>query len=116
MAYELEKLSHIALLFDFYGVLLTEKQKTALNLFYNEDCTLNEIAEEFATSRQAVFDLIRRSEAILEKYEKQLKIAAKHQKQQLLLDRLETKAHLMLTDKSAQKEFFGLLQTIKEGE
>ena len=116
MAQELEKLTHIALLFDFYGALLTEKQRLAISLFYNEDCTLNEIAEEFATSRQAVFDLIRRSEAILEKYEKQLNVAVKYQKRQELLDKLEAQARRMLTDNFAQKEFFELLQTIKEGE
>ncbi|MCL2678457.1 MAG: YlxM family DNA-binding protein [Clostridiales bacterium] len=65
----IEKRAHIAMLFDLYGVLLTEKQACALRLFYEEDLSLAEIAEEFTTSRQAVFDLLKRSESLLEFYE-----------------------------------------------
>ena len=53
------------MLFDFYGDLLTEKQRECYDLHYNSDLSLQEIAETTGTSRQAVWDLIRRAEATL---------------------------------------------------
>ena len=85
----LEKILGISLLSDFYGSLLTEKQRQALNLFYEEDLSLGEIAEECACSRQATHDLIKRSEALLMDYEQNLGLVAKHSQQQSLLKQAE---------------------------
>ena len=84
----LEKIIGMALLSDFYGPLLTEKQRQALLLFYGEDFSLSEIAAECACTRQAAHDLIKRSEALLVDYEQKLGLVAKHQQQQSLLDEL----------------------------
>lgn len=59
-------------LYDFYAELLTEKQRTYVELYYGYDYSLGEIADEFEISRQAVNDNIRRTEKILKKYENQL--------------------------------------------
>lgn len=53
------------MLLDFYGELLTEKQREYFDLHYNEDLSLSEIAESGGISRQAVWDIIRRAEAVL---------------------------------------------------
>ncbi len=53
------------MLFDFYGELLTEKQREYYDLHYNEDLSLYEIAEQCGVSRQAVWDIIRRAEAAM---------------------------------------------------
>ena len=57
------------MLFDFYGELLTPKQREFFDLHYNADLSLAEIAESTGTSRQAVWDIIRRAEATLRETE-----------------------------------------------
>lgn len=57
------------LLFDYYGDMLTERQKMCLDLRYNQDLSLAEIAEELGVSRQGVHDNIIRAEAHLQKME-----------------------------------------------
>lgn len=57
------------MLFDFYGELLTEKQREYYDLHYNEDLSLSEIAEQTGISRQGVWDIIKRAGQILEETE-----------------------------------------------
>lgn len=65
----MEKNVRMALLFDFYGELLTDHQRECFSLYYDENLTLSEIAENSGISRQAVRDMVSRSETILEDYE-----------------------------------------------
>ncbi len=58
-----------SLLLDFYGELLTEKQRTACELHWNEDLSLGEIAQQEGLSRQGVWDVLHRAEAALRDYE-----------------------------------------------
>ena len=58
-----------SLLLDFYGELLTEKQRSACELHWNEDLSLAEIAEQSGITRQAVGDVVRRAEETLRGYE-----------------------------------------------
>lgn len=76
----LEKLMRIAMLYDFYGALLTEKQRTYLEMHYLNDLSLSEIADEAGISRQAVHDILRRAEKILEQYESELKLVERNLK------------------------------------
>ena len=65
------------MLFDFYGDLLTEKQKEYYDLHYNSDLSLFEIAEMNGTSRQAVWDIIRRAEQTLREIENKTGLVAR---------------------------------------
>lgn len=58
-----------SLLLDFYGELLTEKQRRTCDLHWNEDLSLAEIAQAEGLSRQGVWDLLRRAETSLQSYE-----------------------------------------------
>lgn len=61
-----------ALLYDFYGELLTEHQKEIYEQFVLEDLSLSEIAQDAGISRQGVHDLVKRCNKILENYEAKL--------------------------------------------
>ncbi len=68
---------HMSALFDFYGPLLTDKQKRCLQMHLYEDFSLSEISAELGISRQAVYDTLRRSEQIMQQYEDRLGLAAR---------------------------------------
>jgi predicted DNA-binding protein YlxM (UPF0122 family) len=69
---EIERTNRMNALFDFYGSLLTDKQQKYMLLYFADDYSLGEIAEDFDVSRQAIYDNIRRTEQILTDYEKKL--------------------------------------------
>ena len=67
----------ISILLDHYGPLLTEKQLDIMSLYYNEDLSLAEISEINKTSRQSIYDLIKRCCKQLLVYEKKLELMKK---------------------------------------
>ncbi|WP_461200408.1 putative DNA-binding protein [Anoxybacillus sp. TBDG-1] len=86
----LEKTTRMNYLYDFYQSLLTPKQRNYMSLYYLDDYSLGEIAEEYEVSRQAVYDNIKRTEAMLEDYEQKLLLFQKFQQRQKLLHSLKT--------------------------
>ena len=61
-----------SVLLDYYGELLSENQRTVMDLYYNEDFSLSEIADEVCITRQGVHDALNRAEGALDEYEYQL--------------------------------------------
>ena len=78
----------LALLYDFYGPLLTDKQQRFIELYYHHDWSLGEIASHFRISRQAVYDLLRRAEAALEEYESKLHLVERFWEQRSTIEDL----------------------------
>jgi len=68
----------ISVLLDFYSALLNDKQRDFIDLYYNEDLSLAEIAEHESITRQGVRDCIKRGEQILLDAENALGLAEKH--------------------------------------
>lgn len=68
----------MCLLFDFYGDMLTEKQRELFDLYYNEDLSLSEIAEHAGITRQGVRDAIVRAEHTLRGTEEKLGLVARY--------------------------------------
>lgn len=75
-------LQRYTLLIDFYGQLLTPRQQELIAAYYLEDLSLGEIAGEDGVSRQAVHDLIKRSEAALAEFEAKLGMVAEYLQRQ----------------------------------
>ena len=77
------------LLLDCYGSLLTERQRSLLEGYYDEDLSLSELAQPLGISRQAVHDSIRRGERQLEALEAQMGIAARLKAARALFEEIE---------------------------
>lgn len=71
----------MTLLFDFYGEVLTDRQKEFYDLYYNEDLSLSEIAENYNLSRQGVRDAIVRAETTMTELEEKTGIIKRFQEQ-----------------------------------
>ena len=84
----LEQRAQLAVLYDLYGGLLTEKQQNVFDLYHQCDLSLGEIASEQNISRPAVHDLIKRTEHLLEKYEEKLHLAEREMERRDLLEQL----------------------------
>lgn len=108
----LEKTTRMNFLFDFYQALLTDKQRSYMELYYLDDHSLGEIAESYEVSRQAVYDNIRRTEAMLEEYEDKLQLLEKFQQRQRVLEQLTA----ALQQDAALEEQLALIEQLKEVE
>lgn len=107
----LSKTTQMNVLLDFYGQLLTEKQRLYLVDYYREDLSLGEIAEIHGISRQAVYDQLKRSESILLKYEERLKLVEQFHKRQ---DHLALLAQYVTTHYREDQTLNELIQRVIE--
>ncbi|MCK6129928.1 YlxM family DNA-binding protein [Parvimonas micra] len=76
----MEKIVEIAVLFDYYGKLLSDKQYNVIDQHCNEDLSLKEIAELNGISKQGISDILSRAEKKLRFYEDELKLISKLKK------------------------------------
>ncbi len=83
---------YMSMLFDYYGDLLTDKQKELFDLYYNEDLSLAEIAEHAGISRQGVRDAIVRSETVLRETEDRLGLVKKYGSYETKLEQIRQAA------------------------
>ena len=109
----------MTLLFDYYGELLSDKQKTCFDLYYNQDYSLAEIAEEVGISRQGVHDSITRAESALRAMEEKTGSIAREQRLQAALDEISRCTALLLdtedkTVKQLAQRICDAAQSIKE--
>lgn len=82
----------ISFLLDFYGDMLTEKQRDVVELYYNEDLSLAEIAGHSGITRQGVRDSIKRAESQLLEYEERLHLAARFREIESVLSAISDEA------------------------
>ena len=90
------------MLFDFYGELLTDKQREYFDLHYNEDLSLAEIAALTGISRQGVWDIIRRAEATLRDIEAKTGLVARFRARREALSGVEARLSGLLSSPDAE--------------
>lgn len=107
----LEKTMRINYLFDFYQSLLTSKQRLYMSLYYLDDYSLGEIAANFEVSRQAVYDTLKRTEAMLDGFEKQLELYRKFEQRTILLEELK---QLVTKTGSGREKMLGVIESLEK--
>lgn len=90
---ETDRIVRLGLLYDFYGSLLTEKQRSVVERYCFDDLSLAEISAEEGNSRQAVHDLLQRVEELLENYEARLALIKKYHANQKIISEILASAN-----------------------
>ena len=107
----------MTMLFDFFGDLLTEKQREYFDLYHNEDLSLSEIAEKAGISRQGVYDIVARAEKTLIEIEQKTNIVRRWRETLAELERAETNAREILslskTNEKTSKKAKDLVQMLE---
>ncbi len=103
-----------SLLMDFYGELLPKRQKDVIKLYYEEDLSLSEIAEEFGITRQGVHDALKKGQQSLAEYEKCLGLIQRFQNQRENIHEIRKALEDIIDNKQSDKSFEKNLKKIKE--
>ena len=110
-----EKIVQIALLFDFYGQMLTEKQAEIVEMYYSNDLSLGEISEQQGISRQGVYDTLKRAEKTLYEYEEKLGLVDRFLKQKESMKKIVEKLDEILNkDEFNEQSIKEKIENIKE--
>ena len=112
-----EKNLNISLLLDFYGDVLTERQKGMLDMYYNNDFSLAEIADFYNISRQGVRSVLKKGEIILSDMEEKLNLTKRfvdvQNKSAQIALKLEN-INLIINNKKINTQISSLIEEIKE--
>lgn len=111
---DIEKTNRMNALFEFYSTLLTEKQMNYIELYYADDFSLGEIAAEYEVSRQAVYDNIKRTEKLLETYEKKLHLYSNYIVREEMINNIKQLLTEENSDKEKISEILDKIQEIEE--
>lgn len=98
----------LSLLLEYYGPLITEKQRSLLDLYYNEDLSLAEIAQNEGITRQGVRDSIKKAETALFSFEEKMHLLDRFEKIELALEKIRS-----ITD---DKEIIEIIDTVLKEE
>ena len=122
MSIGIEKNLQVGVLLDLYGELLTERQREMMSMYYNDDLSLSEIAEQYGISRQGVHDAVKRGEETLEHYDSVLKLAEEQERRRDQLLGFKAKALDCLEEcrkvsfgKNIAVKVIDLLETLDKG-
>jgi predicted DNA-binding protein YlxM (UPF0122 family) len=102
------------MLYDFYGSLLTDKQREILELYYQHDLSLAEIAADSGISRQGVHDLVKRAVRTLEKAEERMGLVKRFAAKEKLLRRIREIISAEKMDETARLEVLRLLDSLPD--
>ena len=112
-----DDIARASLLYDFYGALLTDRQRDVMALYHEENLSLSEIAQEYDISRQAVHDTLKKAEQALSEYEKKLGLVDKLLIREKAINRIEKEIDSLeeaVRGTDHEKQIDDRLQNIKD--
>lgn len=109
-----DSITEVSLLYDFYGQLLTEKQRRVMELYHEENLSLSEIAAEFDISRQGVHDALKKAEQSLGEYEQKLGLVKKFADTIALVKEIDERLDRLITENTENGKLTEDLSGIKE--
>ncbi len=112
----MEEIFKITVMYDLYAPLLTDKQRDIFELYYMNDYSFSEIAENLNVSKASVFDLLNRTKAKIFDYEEKLKLYEKFMEQQEILMEIKDQLSMVEDEKVslAKKSLDKLISNINE--
>ena len=108
-----DEVTRQSLLYDFYGELLTERQKEVMELYNEENLSLAEIAEEFGISRQGVHDALHKAQKALEEYERKLGLVERFSATREAIDNISAEIDGAISMATAETKVAGRLRHIR---
>ena len=93
---KIDDITRQSLLYDFYGALLSDRQRQVSELYHEENLSLAEIAEEFEISRQGVHDALHKAEKSLESYEEKLGLVRRFSETSDAIDRIDQSIEMLI--------------------
>lgn len=109
----IEKMIEISMLYDFYGQLLTAKQRELLKLYHEDNYSLSEIAEEFGISRQGVHDAVKKAEKALHEYDSKLGLISKFTATEEAVAEIDGEIDRLIRENSQNKPLTDRLKHLK---
>lgn len=111
--------TELILLYDYYGDLLTQRQRECFELRYNQDLSLGEIGQELGISRQGVFDNLSRTEALLKNMEKKTGCVSRDLRCRRTMEQISCLAQTMMDFdtqqmRDAAQKILKLTETLEE--
>lgn len=108
-----DEITEVSLLYDFYGQLLSKRQQEVMSLYYEENLSLSEIAEEFSISRQGVYDALKNGEKTLHRYETKLGLVSRFEKSRKAVAAIDKQIEAVIYNNSDNKELVDSLVHIR---
>lgn len=109
----MDEVMEISLLYDFYGNLLSKRQRQVLNLYHEENLSLAEIAEEYRISRQGVYDALKNGEKSLRRYEAELGLVGKFESSRAVISKTKKAIDGLIEKHGNDSELIVKLKAIK---
>lgn len=111
---QFDKITEISMLFDFYGQLLTEKQREIYSLYHEDNLSLSEIAAEINISRQGVHEALKKAEKLLYQYEDNLKLIEKFSQKEKAIETLDMSLETLIKENKDNKDLIKKLNAMKK--
>ena len=112
-AYMFDKITEVSLLYDFYGQLLSKRQQEVMSLYYEENLSLSEIAEEFSISRQGVHDALKNAEKSLHQYEAKLGLVSRFEKSRRAVEMIDRQIEAVIDKNRDNSDLVSSLAEIR---